>query len=477
MTLKEKLEEVRNIGNEDNNKFPPGIPATLNYIPLHPSTPSTPKLTPYPDWQSNEVGNCEKGLTTVYRIKADKCDRLWVLDTGTFGIGNTTTNPCPYALNVFDLHTNRRLRRYELKKEDTNQNTFIANIAVDLGHSCEDAFAYMSDELGYGLIVYSWEENKSWRFTHGFFLPDPLKGEFKIGGLEFEWFEEGIFGMSLSPIQDDGYRVMFFSPLASNREFAVSTRILRNSSKVDESYSDFMALEERGPLSHTTSRVMDDYGVQFFNLIDRNAVGCWNMENPYHREFHSVVDKDDESLIFPADVKVDRDRNVWVISDRMPNFLLDKLNPKDVNFRIFFAPVDVLIKGTKCESKGGNSFKGGYEGGYEGYLSSDGYTQEFRGPQTFLLPNKVYQPVSFLQPHLGYQQEAQSYRIGSQSYHQGALKGYQEPKSYQVVPESTSYGVTQAFTSQPGKSSFKIDGFWDAFDLSKVDKNQYKRSG
>lgn len=56
---------------------------------------------------------------------------------GTVGIGNTTQNLCPYAVNVFDLQTNRRIRRYELRPEDTNANTFIANTAVDIGKSCE----------------------------------------------------------------------------------------------------------------------------------------------------------------------------------------------------------------------------------------------------------------------------------------------------------------------------------------------------
>lgn len=160
-------------------------------MPLNSHTLHSPPLIPYPNLASNEIGNCENGLTTVYRMKADQCDRLWILDTGTFGIGNTTTNPCPYAINVFDLPSNRRIRRYELRKEDINANTFIANIAVDVRNSCEDTFAYFSDELGYGLISYSWEQNKSWRFTHGFFLPDPIRGEFSIGGLEFQWFEEG----------------------------------------------------------------------------------------------------------------------------------------------------------------------------------------------------------------------------------------------------------------------------------------------
>ncbi|XP_044257921.1 protein yellow [Tribolium madens] len=329
-----------------------GIPSTLNYINLDQAkNTKSPLLTPYPDWDSNEFANCESGLTTVYRIKADACDRLWVLDTGTFGIGNTTQNPCPYALNIFDLTTNKRLRRYELRPEDTNPNTFIANIAVDLGRTCEDAFAYMSDELGYGLLVYSWEENKSWRFTNGFFMPDPLAGDFNIGGLNFQWDTEGIFGLALSPVLTTGERILYFSPLASNREFAVSTRILRNSSKVEESYHDFVALPERGPNSHVTAKVMSEDGIMLFNLIDRNAIGCWNSRTSYGPTNIGIVDSDENELLFPSDIKIDNYGYVWVMSDRMSNFLLSQLDYNDINFRIFVAPLQVLVSDTVCDIK------------------------------------------------------------------------------------------------------------------------------
>lgn len=97
----------------------------------------------------------------------------------------------------------------------------------------------MSDELGYGLIVYSWQRNISWRITHSYFMPDPLAGDYNIGGLNFQWGEEGIFGLSLSPIASDGYRTLFFHPLSSYREFAVSTRILRDQQLSQNSYHDF----------------------------------------------------------------------------------------------------------------------------------------------------------------------------------------------------------------------------------------------
>ncbi|KAI9589298.1 hypothetical protein GQX74_007467 [Glossina fuscipes] len=328
------------------------IPATLTYINMDHSVTGSPELIPYPDWRANTAGDCANSITTAYRIKADECGRLWVLDTGTVGIGNTTTNPCPYAVNVFDLTTDTRIRRYELRSEDTNANTFIANIAVDIGKNCDDAFAYFSDELGYGLIVYSWEQNKSWRFSgHSYFFPDPLRGDFNVAGLNFQWGEEGIFGMALTPPKSDGYRTLYFSPLASHRQFAVSTRILRDESRVEDSYHDFVALDERGPNAHTTSRVISEEGVELFNLIDQNAVGCWHSSMPYSPQFHGIVDRDDVGLVFPSDVKIDENNNVWVLSDRMPVFLLSELDYDDINFRIYTAPLNTLIEGTVCDQR------------------------------------------------------------------------------------------------------------------------------
>ncbi|CAD6208790.1 GSCOCG00003598001-RA-CDS [Cotesia congregata] len=326
-----------------------GIPATLNYISLDTNRGGSPKLTPYPNWAQNVAGDCDNGLTTAYRIHADECDRLWVLDTGTIGIGNTTVQACPYTLNVFDLKTDKVLRKYRLRPDDINQNTFIANIAVDLGKGgCDDAFAYMSDELGYGLIIYSWENNTSWRATHSYFMPDPLKGDYTIDGLNFQWGEEGIFGMSLSPLMADGYRTLFFHPLSSDREFAVSTRILRDPVLALDSYHEFQALPERF-MGHSTSEVMDENGLQLFNLVDQNAVGCWNSLLPYSPANHALIARHDEAMIFPADVKIRRGM-VWIISDKMPQFLITSLNYTEVNFRILTMPLADAIAGTVCDN-------------------------------------------------------------------------------------------------------------------------------
>lgn len=70
----------------ENVTFCIGVPATLNYLPLGSAPVDEPRLIPYPDWASNREDDCD-ALTTTYRIRVDECDRLWVLDSGTVGIG------------------------------------------------------------------------------------------------------------------------------------------------------------------------------------------------------------------------------------------------------------------------------------------------------------------------------------------------------------------------------------------------------
>lgn len=323
-----------------------GVPSTLNWLSLGPESAESPLLQPYPDFETNEEGNCN-GLTTVYRMRADECGRLWVLDSGTLGIGNTTEQLCPYALHAFDLKTNRQILRYQYKDTDINKDTFIANIAVDIGKDCSETWVYASDELGYGLLVYSLKDHDSWRFQHGFFRPDPLKGDFNIAGLNFQWDAEGIFGMALQPGHSPD-RLLLFHPLASHTEFAVPVSVLRNKAKVDDSYHDFIVVGDRGDLAHSTSELMTDEGLMVHNLIDQNAIGCWDSRKPYNKENQAVIAKDDVELVFPSDVRV-KDGVLWAISDRMPVHLEASLDFNDVNFRVFFASLRELVQGTVCD--------------------------------------------------------------------------------------------------------------------------------
>uniref|UniRef100_A0A1Y1LHU6 Bee-milk protein n=1 Tax=Photinus pyralis TaxID=7054 RepID=A0A1Y1LHU6_PHOPY len=106
-----------------------GVASSLNYIPLNTSN-SSPALIPYPSLKANTLPtNGEKlgddRIVSTFRVEVDACDRLWVMDTGLadiLGSGDQHSKP---ALVVFDLNTDRLLRRYEFKPEDLKDSSFF----------------------------------------------------------------------------------------------------------------------------------------------------------------------------------------------------------------------------------------------------------------------------------------------------------------------------------------------------------------
>lgn len=47
------------------------------------------------------------------------------------------------------------------------------------------------------MIVYSFKDNASWRVKHHYFHFDPLAGQYRVAGIDFQW-TDGLFGIALS---------------------------------------------------------------------------------------------------------------------------------------------------------------------------------------------------------------------------------------------------------------------------------------
>ena len=56
-------------------------------------------------------------------------------------------------------------------------------------------------------------------------------------------------------------------------------------------------------------------------------------------------------MVFPNDVKVDDQSRLWVLSDRLQQFMYGELSPNEVNFRILTASVEDAIDHTACDIK------------------------------------------------------------------------------------------------------------------------------
>uniref|UniRef100_A0A6E8W0Q4 Protein yellow n=1 Tax=Anopheles coluzzii TaxID=1518534 RepID=A0A6E8W0Q4_ANOCL len=330
-----------------------GIPASLAYININETTTQSPRLHPYPSWSAHRRTSETEApeIVSPFRIRADRCGRLWVLDTGVEELLGNTTVTSPTSLLVYDLHNDNLLRRYKFPADHLKENSFYANIAVE-DNDCDDTYAYAADLGSPGLVVYSWKQQESWRVKHHYFHPDPLAGNYNITGINFQW-DDGLFGIALKP-QSDGYSTLYFHPLSSLNEFSVSTKVLRNQTYATESgnYHEFKILGSRGPNGQAGVAFVDQKtGVIFYALPNLNAITCWKTSNRAYtikslgRVYMSTVD-----MVFPNDVKVDDESNLWVLSDRLHQYMYESLNRNDVNFRVLTATVKDAIQNTACDT-------------------------------------------------------------------------------------------------------------------------------
>lgn len=331
-----------------------GIPASLGYINLNETTTQSPRLHPYPSWSAHKRSSSETEapeIVSPFRIRADRCGRLWVLDTGVEELLGNATVTSPTSLLVYDLHNDNLLRRYKFPADHLKENSFYANIAVE-DTDCDDTYAYAADLGSPGLVVYSWKQQESWRVKHHFFYPDPLAGNYNITGINFQW-DDGLFGIALKP-QSDGYATLYFHPLSSLNEFSVSTKVLRNQTYATDpsNYHEFKILGSRGPNGQAGVAFVDQKtGVIFYALPNLNAITCWKTSNRAYtikslgRVYMSTVD-----MVFPNDVKVDDESNLWVLSDRMHQYMYESLNRNDINFRVLTATVKDAIQNTACDT-------------------------------------------------------------------------------------------------------------------------------
>lgn len=325
-----------------------GVAASLNYFYIN-DTRESPALIPYPSWETHQykAGSVPEIIST-FRIRADQCDRLWVLDTGFTDILDSPEQQAPPALIVYDLTSNRMLRKFVIPEDQRTADSLFANIAVE-DYSCDDTYAYLADLGGPGLVVYSWSMNNSWLVKHHFFHPDPQFEEFNVSGLSFQW-SDGLFGMGLAPI-GDGYSTMYFHPLSSSMEFSVSTKLLRDPKRASssENFHEFHALGSRGHNGQSSVSFLDlTTGVLFYALTNLNAIACWKPQNMFTIQQQALIYTDNVTMIFPNDLKIDKNGQIWVLSDRLPAFMYSHLNLEDYNFRILAGSTREVINSTVC---------------------------------------------------------------------------------------------------------------------------------
>ncbi|XP_072942429.1 L-dopachrome tautomerase yellow-f-like [Epargyreus clarus] len=331
-----------------------GVPASLNYIYLN-STHS-PLLNPYPSWADAFLSSkacCASSNSTVvstFRVHVDKCGRLWVVDNGVTNMAHDVKQIAPPAIFIFDLKTDKLMHRYTIKDELLRDSSVFTSIVVDItGKECKDAYAYIPDMGSNALIVYSLKDNDAWRVENHYFHFDPHAGVYRVGGIDFYW-SDGISSVALGPIKKN-CRDLYFHPTSSTKQFAMSTKLLKNKNVPREDiFMGVQVIGNRGPQTQATACDFDlEHNVLFHTLLSKNGVSCWNVDKPFKRDNVPLIISECTALEFPNDIKVDHEGSLWILSNRQSRFLYEAMNFTDVNFRVLSAPVASVIQGTACE--------------------------------------------------------------------------------------------------------------------------------
>lgn len=137
----------------------------------------------------------------------------------------------------------------------------------------------------------------------------------------------------------------------------VSSSVLRNESAWTLSNgagqaNAFIQIGDRGNRGQSSTSGIDRNNIQFYTLVQQNAVGCWNSDQPYFHNTIDIIAQDNTTLVFPNDLKIDQEIDQVYESISIlrlasikilfyENYIIDSVVLKSNTFRfqfVFFSP-------------------------------------------------------------------------------------------------------------------------------------------
>nr|XP_018907408.1 PREDICTED: protein yellow-like [Bemisia tabaci] len=329
-------------------RFRPGNPASFGFIPRHRpglAFNKSPPIEAYPSWEWHSAAvtgdvnspqhNCT-GLVSVFRSRIDRCNRLWILDSGILDSLVSFDVVCPPKILIFDLRTDRLVRSITLPQEVLRRHSLLSNMVIDhLGDetthdSCDHAFVYLSDTVAPGIVVYDARRDAAWRLSHPNMFPEPEFGKFTLQGESFTLMD-GIIGMAISP-PGSYQKLLYFQAFASDKIYSIPTAALQAGPNTGDD-SDLPVTLVGHKSSQAAPLAFDPLeGSLVFSPVAETALAAWVPGSSDHR----VVAYDAEALQFVLDIRAaDRDGGaLWMISTRLQKFMRQSLNSREVNIRL-----------------------------------------------------------------------------------------------------------------------------------------------
>lgn len=263
------------------------------------------------------------------------------------------------------------IRRYEFPEEVAARGSnYLNKVVIDDAYG---GFAYITDNSGSdpGIVVYSKRLNRSWKIRENNSMRAARNAqEFTVNGtnLNFAIHIDGIAigpyynpdtgstgstPSSLNPLprnrylqrQDNYERNVYFSPLSSYHLYSIRASLLRDPefSRRASPREIFEAVTDVGiKVSQTDGMIMDNRGTLYYGLLKDSAIAQWDSFLPFTFDNQLIIARDDSFIQWVDGMSFDEDGYLYVVVNRLFNFVAGRLQPNDINFRILRAKTGTL---------------------------------------------------------------------------------------------------------------------------------------
>ncbi|XP_018313753.1 major royal jelly protein 1 [Mycetomoellerius zeteki] len=322
-----------------------GVPASVMTVSDE-RGPGGPLLSPYPNWSwYNDTTDCNNNIISI------KCNHLFVLDFGRKD-GLQGDKVCPSKLLIFNLENDMLVDRIIIPSNIADNKNGRGLLVTPLAYvrDCsriDDATVYMSDVIGFGLVIYN-RYLGFCRIESDFMKP--THPNFTIENESF-YLEDGILG--LATIHEN----LFYAPLAGNRIFKMNKHTLRKCSKLSNSEANRLT-KVANILSGQTGPIASYGNVIFFSNIPETSILCADTTKKFDPSSSVVIAQNSEKLQFPGGLKVIRHKErkvrehkegkILIATNRLQCVFNNNLNLNEINFRILQLNIMKIKNERKC---------------------------------------------------------------------------------------------------------------------------------
>lgn len=326
-----------------------GVYSSLNYFNINDIQGGRcPPLKPYPSLEMNELvstycSNTYNRIVNVDRFNIDKCvnnPKLWIVDLQGLNIKSNPIELGEPRLKVFSLNNDQLIKDRIIPKEmyfkfGLGITTVVPNI-LDSNGNCEDAYAYLVDEYNGYLIVYSWVQDRFWRFSGPEFYSDLTQGRFTIRTPFGTVAQYSYDTLVHDGFIDENNQDFKFHAKASIKEHVISFATLHNPNKAcNLEAGDITYIGQKNVNGRSGTQKMNQQSGAVFGIQEElYSIACGSVRVPLNGNVYNVV-SDPTRLSFLADLDM-ANGNVYVLSNNYRGIQVDGFRSDYENYGIYY---------------------------------------------------------------------------------------------------------------------------------------------